>query len=110
MGRRTAEMKTKNAFPLTIENKGKSNYTESIFEHSTVHIGGAIDLEAERLKKEVRMKQWAVLVAKRREDQEGQKKDLIEAERIKDFEKAVACQKETAKANMLAAAHSHNNP
>jgi hypothetical protein len=40
MGRRTAEMKTKNAFPLTIENKGKSNYTESLFEHSAVHIGG----------------------------------------------------------------------
>jgi hypothetical protein len=33
-------MKTKNAFPLTIENKGKSNYTESMFEHSAVHIGG----------------------------------------------------------------------
>jgi hypothetical protein len=74
-----------------------------------VYLGGAINLEAERVKKEVRMKQWAALVAKRREDQEGQKKDLIEAERIKDFENAVTNQRETKEANMLAAAQSHNN-
>jgi hypothetical protein len=55
------------------------------------------------------MKQWAVLVAKRREDQDGQKKDLIESERIKDFQLALTTQKEQREANMIAAAESHKN-
>ena len=56
-GRRTIEMNANNCVPLHAEGRLKSDYNERIFELQSVGVGGAIEFEMQRIKKEARRDQ-----------------------------------------------------
>ena len=96
-GRRTINMRAHDAQPLTPSQRyalTKSDRKENIMESAEVGIGAA-KAEEEKLRlAEIKKKQFAALIEKRRADEEANRKALIEAEQKKILEEDLAKQKE----------------
>lgn len=94
-GRKTPEMKTRDLPPLRLNERLRSDRSESFFEAGIVNVGSAVLDQVARLKKQARKEQWEAMIAKRRAEQEQDRAVLIEKERKKDFEEAMQKMRES---------------
>lgn len=78
-GRRTAEMRSR-IRELHAKERCESKYTENVFESRAVGLGAAKDEEDAIIMKELRKKQWAILVEGRKVAEELERRQRVEEE------------------------------